>query len=96
MIIPRLQGKVGQATEPPEMVGKYFFTIWITALNEPHWRKELGPFGPWDTKETAERELSNAAQMICEEVEKLHGGQVTGEYFDLKTNLRRKWGDKVH
>lgn len=95
-LIPRFQGRVGQASDPPEMRGKWFFTIWISILGHAEEAKEIGPIGPWDTEERAHRELQTAIRLMAEDYEKRTTGQVSGEYVDMKTNVRRKWGEQTH
>lgn len=94
--IPRFQGKVGQASDPPEMRGKWFFTIWVSFLGHGEKAEELGPIGPWDTEEKAHEELLNAIRLSSEDYEKRMTGESSGEYIDMKTNTRRKWTDKTH
>lgn len=94
--IPRFQGKVGQATDPPEVRGKWFFTVWISILGHAEEAKEIGPIGPWDSEARAQEELQTAIKHMAEDYEKRTTGQVSGEYVDMKTNVRRKWDDKTH
>lgn len=90
---PRIRGKVGQATEPPEYAGKWFFTIWMNEFGagEPTDADSLGQFGPWDSEEIAHKELKNAVQLCCDQITTLVDDKPSGEYIDLKTNVRRKW-----
>lgn len=87
-------GKVGQATEPDEMKGKWFFQVWMLEFGkgEPSDEDTIGgPVGPWETEEAAQKELRRAVQAVCEKVSELVDGKASGEYIDLKTNVRRKW-----
>jgi hypothetical protein len=88
--IPRIRGKVGQAFEPEEMKGKWFFEMWVTPVGGGE-GASLGFFGPWDTEEKAKQELQVAARMACETIEKKVMGQVSGKYIDMKTNETMNW-----
>lgn len=92
-MIPRIQGKVGQATEPEEMKGKWFFLLKVGALGhgEP---EEFGPIGPWDSEEEAHKQLRHACRLLCEMFEKKIDGKVSGQYLDMKTNTMRRWDRK--
>lgn len=94
-LIPRIQGKVGQATDPADVKGKWFFTIWVSFIGLGG-SEEFGPIGPWETKEKAQEELKTACQLVAEDFEKRMTGETSGEYFDMKNNVRRKWDDKNH
>lgn len=89
----RIRGKVGQATEPPEYAGKWFFQMWLSPLGSGDVKPEesLGEFGPWDTEGIAQSELSKAARVASEALEKAETGKVGGAYIDMKTNLLRYW-----
>jgi hypothetical protein len=92
--IPRIQGKVGQATDPPEYVGKWFFTIWVSFLMNPEDKTEFGPIGPWDTEKIAQKELRDCVKMLAEMVERKIVGKTSGEYIDMLSNTRRRWDRK--
>lgn len=91
-MIPRIQGKVGQATEPPEVVGKWFFEIWLTSIGGGP-GESMGQFGPWDSEAIAKQELEKAARLAVEAIETQVDGKASGEYIDMKTNQRRKWDE---
>lgn len=92
-MIPRIRGKVGQATEPPEYVGKWFFTVWMTELGVPFKEDEpmFGPMGPYDTEEIAHENLTEAVKLCCEKFERMENGQFSGEYIDMKDNTRKRF-----
>jgi hypothetical protein len=93
-MLPRIRGKVGQADDPPEMAGKWFFSLWVSELGAgdvDDSNPDFGPIGPWDTEAQAKRELERAAQIACEAVEEKVTGKKSGEYVDMKTNLTRRW-----
>ena len=89
----RIRGKVGQATEPAEYAGKWFFQIWAVPFGEGDARDEhsLGEFGPWETEEIAKKELRAAAEIVSEGIAKKVTGKASGMYIDMKTNLARRW-----
>ena len=89
-MIPRIQGKVGRATEPEEMNGKYFFELFLNSIGGGE-GESMGTFGPWDTEEEAHIELRKAAKLACEAIEKSMDGRPSGKYIDMKTNTVRKW-----
>ncbi len=90
-MIPRIQGKVGQATEPEEFKGKFFFEIWLTTLGGEDKKRSLGQFGPFETEATAREALIGAVRHVSEECERLIAGEVSGQYIDMKTNSVRRW-----
>lgn len=93
-MIPRIQGKIGQADEPGhEYHGKWFFTIWLSFIGEGQ-PKEIGTFGPWETEQIAKDELKNACRMGCEALEEKISGTKSGHYIDMKTNETRPWDDQ--
>ena len=90
-MIPRIRGKVGQAYEPEEMKGKWFFELWMSELGKEDDSKSFGQFGPWNTEEEAHKELRKAAQLCCEVFEQKMDGKVSGKYIDMQSNLTRPW-----
>lgn len=89
-VIPRIRGKVGQATEPADVAGKWFFEMWLSQMGEGE-GDSLGMFGPFDTEEQAQAELRNACQLACEAIEKKMTGEISGHYIDMKSNELKKW-----
>lgn len=89
-MIPRIRGKLGQAMEPKELEGKWFFELFLTAMGGGE-GMSLGQFGPWDTEAIAGAELKKAAQLACEVIEKNVTGKTSGKYVDMKTNELRDW-----
>lgn len=89
----RIRGKVGQATEPPEYAGKWFFQLWLSPFGsgDPVPGDSLGEFGPWHSEAEAQAELRKAAQIASEAIEKKTVGEVSGMYIDLKSNLTKRW-----
>ncbi len=92
-MIPRIQGKVGQAEEPIEMKGKWFFEMWLTTLGGEDDKVSLGQFGPWDDERQAKQELKKAARLACEAMEQRMEGKVSGKYIDMHTNQTRSWDE---
>lgn len=90
MITPRIRGRVGQATEPSEMAGKWFFEMFITDLGGGE-GTSMGQFGPWDDEKSALAELRKACRLACEAIEKEVVGKVSGKFIDMQTNEVRSW-----
>lgn len=92
-MIPRIRGRVGQATSPDEVKGKWFFTVWMSELGQPFNEDEplFGPHGPYDTEDAAHVELKNAVKLVCEKLERMDNGQFSGEYIDMKDNTRKRF-----
>lgn len=90
MTIPRIRGRVGQATEPPEMAGKWFFEMFLTEMGGGD-GESMGQFGPWDDEKTALAELRSACRLACEAIEKRVTGKVSGRFIDMQTNEVRSW-----
>lgn len=88
--LPRIQGKVGQATEPKEVEGKWFFEMWASFIGEGA-KESLGTWGPFDSEELAQERLKAFAQVACEEWEMKVLGKKSGKYVDMKTNETRTW-----
>jgi len=94
--IPRISSRIGQAEEPPELRGKWFFEIFLTQLGEEiDLKNPIGTFGPFESEEEAKKESANACRLACEEFEKRTCGKVSGGYLDLKEGGKRKsWESK--
>lgn len=90
MMIPRIQGKVGQAEDGPHL-GKWYFEITITELGGGSEGHTYSPIGPYESEEAALKELRRACQMACEVAEKEACGEISGKYIDMKDNLTKKW-----
>jgi len=94
-MIPRIQGKVGQAdqTSDPEFRGKWFFTMWLSSIGGGE-GSEIGQWGPFNTEEEAKIALKECAQIACEAAgEKMHG-YIPGKYIDMKDNTLKSWKKK--
>lgn len=89
--IPRIQGKVGQCTEPEDIKGKWFFEIWLTTIGAGDENTSMGMFGPFDSESKAMSALKEACKLACESIEKNIVGETSGKYLDMKTNLVRDW-----
>lgn len=89
-MIPRIQGRVGQVEDPPDLKGKWAFEITVTILGTDA-SDTFGPIGYWDTEATALQNLQDCVKMLVEKFEKDTTGNISGEYFDMKTNSRRRW-----
>lgn len=86
----RIRGKVGQATEPEEVQGKWFFQIWLTTFGGGE-GESLGHFGPFETEDIAQAELRKASQMISETITEKITGKKSGLYIDMKDNQLKSW-----
>lgn len=92
-MIPRIRARVGQATEPPEMAGKYFVELSLWTLDG---ETLIGDWniGPWDTEEIAKKEMMRATQLVSQGIEKEMTGKMSDRYFDLKNGgVMRPWKD---
>lgn len=94
-MIPRIQARVGQATEPKEFEGKWFFEMFLTTLGGGE-GQPMGQFGPWDTEEIAHEEMRRACKLACEAIEEKMAGSKSGKYIDMKTNQMRDWNERTH
>ena len=90
-MIPRIQGKVGQALDGPH-VGKWFFEMWMTAIGAGE-GESLGQYGPWKTEEEAHQQLREACRLACENIEMQMAGKTSGKYIDMTTNTVRNWDE---
>lgn len=81
--VTRFRGRAAQCHDG-EYSGKWFFEMEMCFLGQDGW-KDLGQFGPWDSKEKALYELRHAAK-ICVETFQKHAGWPVGSYVDMKTN----------
>lgn len=93
MNIPRIRCKSGQIESPPELAGKWCFTVSLWTFDgETQIGDDIGPFGAFDTQEQAINESKKAAQMACEDIEKNVDGKVSGKYLDMKNGgIMRSW-----
>ncbi len=90
---PRIRGRVGQAEEPAEMKGKWFFEVFVTEIGAGEPKDPIGPFGPYDTEVEAQEKLRGACRMACEEIEKAFAGGVSGKVLDMKDNKIKSWDE---
>jgi hypothetical protein len=88
-MLPRIQGKVGQAENGPHP-GKWYFEMWLTSIGGGE-GQTLGLFGPWESEQEAKTELQRACKMAVEAIETKMGNGPSGKYIDMKTNTVRKW-----
>ena len=98
--IPRFQGKVGQAEDhadnPADVRGKWYFTLLVSIVGDGNPPQPLlENCGPWATEDIAKAELRRACQISVGSYEKAVTGQVTGEFIDLKDNLRKNFKDAL-
>lgn len=87
---PRIRGKIGIATEPEDIAGKYFFEVFLTYIGCGE-GGSLGEFGPFDTEKEAQAELRDVCKFVSQKVEEELTGGVSGKYIDMKTNETRDW-----
>ncbi len=101
----RIRGKVGQITEheeEPNKIGKWAFEIsfWDADATVKH--KEMTITGdkdnkPFETEAEAQFALKIAAEICVKEAQKITGGPVTGEHFDmLKGGLLKSFKEGEH
>lgn len=93
---PRIRGKIGQATEPDDVKGKWFYEISLWSFDgETQLGDPFGPFGPFETRVLAADALEHAAKNCAQIIEREQTGKVSGKYLDFKNGgVMRKWGDK--
>ncbi|MBF0365751.1 MAG: hypothetical protein HQK50_09275 [Oligoflexia bacterium] len=84
-MFPRIRGKVGQAQDPEEMKGKWFFELWMSTHIGEGVGESMGKFGPWETEAIAKSELEKMARLAVEAIEK--------NMADGKTNKVRTWDE---
>lgn len=90
--IPRIQGRVGQIEDPEDIKGKWAFEITISMLGDPTCEPHTsGPFGPWDSEKIALEELEKAVKLCTEKYEEAVTGEVSGQYYCVKTDSVRRW-----
>lgn len=92
-MIPRIQGRVGQADDGKGKDSKWYFEIYLSELGKPSDMPPIGPFGPYDTEAKAKAELRNACRMACETIETRIDGEPSGKFIDMKTNETRNWDE---
>lgn len=92
MGIPRIRVKIGQAEEPEECKGKWFFTMWLTEIGGGE-GIELGTWGPWESKTKAEEEAKTAARIAVESIEKKMTGSISGKVIDMTDNSVKTWAE---
>jgi len=93
-ILPRIRGKIGQATDPEEFKGKYFFYIILAELDGTPIGDPIGPFGPFDTEKQAQIELRKVCRKAAEGIEVELTGKVSGKYIDFNNNgALRSWDE---
>jgi len=88
--IPRLRARVGTATEPEELKGKFFFEVFLAAPGEGNGQK-LGDWGPYDTEKEAHIEMRKTVREMSELIQKEITGKASGRYLDMKTNEFHNW-----
>lgn len=87
----RVRAKIGKIDEAApgheEFLNKWVFTVWVFTLDEKE-NFEVGTFGPFETKQEAEKasriEGAKIAKMISQEV----SGQPSGFVFDMREGGR--------
>lgn len=77
----RLRAKVGYIEETPKgmshLQGKWVFTVWVTKLDGSD-AKEVGTFGPFDSKAVAEKESRKATVQMSKTVSEEFAGKGKG------------------
>ncbi len=92
-MIPRIRGRAGQASEPEEVKGKWFFEIVVATLLGEQIGEPIGPYGPFETEAECKREMRKACRLGCEAVEERFTGKKSGKYFDMKEQQLRSWDE---
>lgn len=91
-MIPRIRGKVGQATDPAEVAGKWFFELSMWDYTGEKMVGEPWTIGPWETEAKAHEEMLVACRIACETIEKAHGEEPSGKFLDMKNGgVLRPW-----
>lgn len=94
-MIPRIRGKVGQATEPADVAGKWFFELSIWDFTGEHLIGEPWNIGPWDSEEIAHEEMRRACRLACGAIEKSHGQEPSKDFLDMKNGgILRSWDNQ--
>lgn len=83
---PRVQGKVGQVEDPPELKGRWSFYLKITFLGIPGEPIEYQCPETFDSELIAKAEMRDLSMSIIKRVQKEMGLEWTGNCFDLKNN----------
>lgn len=92
-MLPRIQGRIGQAEPGQGVDGKFFFEIIFSEIMRGPIGDPMGPFGPFDTEKQALTEMRKAVKTCCDTLQLKMEGATNGEYFDMKTNSIRKWDE---
>lgn len=93
---PRIQGRVGQVEDPPELKGKWTFTIWVSCIGDGEEPQEIFSGLIFETEEQALQELKNATQIACEAVQEKLGVPKSeqGYFLDLQSNEFRNFREE--
>jgi hypothetical protein len=79
----RLRGKIAEIAAPPEDAGKFLFNLLVTVGNIEE-GLNVGPFGPFDTRELAKEALKEEGISVMKMIKEDIGGLKDGTYFDMK------------
>lgn len=93
--VPRIQGRVGQIEAPPELAGKWVFSLWMSFVGdgqEP--RTLLENIGPYPTRDIAMAQLRLATKRALDATYEAAGMKPTGDYVDLKDNRTKNFNDE--
>lgn len=92
---PRIRGRVGQITDPPELAGKWAFEIKVTNLAATKTFMDTGPLGDFATQEEALAALRKEVKRLSDSLQAGIDGHISGEYLDMKSGgTLRKWNDE--
>lgn len=93
--VPRIQGRVGQIEDPPELAGKWVFSLWMSFVGDGQPpRTLLENIGPYATRDIAMAELRLASKRAVEAAQEAVGMKSTGDYVDLKDNRTKNFNDE--
>lgn len=85
----RIRGRVGQAEDPPEMIGKWFAELEMAMLGEGNF-KRLATIGPFETESEAKKALKESAELAVKKTQEAFGVEPSGCHYDMKTNKLHK------
>jgi hypothetical protein len=90
---PRIQARVGEIEDPPELKGKWTFEIILSILGTDM-RESFQCRKSFDTKEEAHQEMELEVQKITK-IASEGVGSDPEKYVDLKTGQLRNWKEPL-
>lgn len=90
----RFKGRVGVIEDPPELVGKFAYTITVHSLDGSEQYGEPITRGPFDTEKEAQRSMRDHIRYGCDEAQRVVGKEPDGKYIDLVNgDVERSWDE---